>query len=138
MRPVHPYQPRRAAFIIVPIVVVTGVVLLVIVLSIASAVAQGVEETSTTMDSAPDDVDDDGDESEGQAPSINKVIVVSSDTEVAPATVGTSAAEVVDVIVDEPSASLPSTGSDDDRMAAAAAMVFGGSLVLVAAHRGMS
>jgi len=138
MRPVHPYQPRRSAFIIVPIVVVTGVVLLVIVLSIASAVAQGVEETSTTMDSVPDDVDDDGDESEGQAPSINKVIVVSGDIEVASATVNTNATEVVGGMIEEPSTSLPSTGSDDGRMAAAAAMVVAGSLALVASHRGMS
>lgn len=67
---------RRVSIIIVPVVVVTAVALVMIILTVASAYAQDSDITSTSLESL-DDLEDAEVESDGYAPSINKLIVVS-------------------------------------------------------------
>jgi hypothetical protein len=123
--------PTRSAIIVVPIVVITAVVIVVVILRVAAAIAQNVDESSTTIGET-DAVDLD-DVPEDSAPSINKVIVVSTGDASTTASIPDlpTASESTNSATVAPAA-LPATGQSGSALAVGAVAVATGTLARVA------
>jgi hypothetical protein len=112
-------------------VVITAVVIVVVILRVAAAIAQNVDESSTTIGET-DAVDLD-DVPEDSAPSINKVIVVSTGDASTTASIPDlpTASESTDSATVAPAA-LPATGQSGSALAVGAVAVATGTLARVA------
>lgn len=130
MRSVQSRQSIRLSVVVVPAVVITAVILVMIILSVASAVAGGIEETGTTFRSVPDDLEEE-DETDGPAPSINTVIVVSGGRPVEEEPPVLSPPGAVLAPPGDIESPLPGTGDSPEAFLAATAMVGLGAVALV-------